>query len=290
MWRWLGLLKSAGLLRWMNVIVRGEQLGRQLRIPVRRGVGLEWLLDGEAWADPIYAALLPAVDGVFVDVGVNLGQSLVRVRLIEPDRAYLGFEPNPQCVAYTEQLLRLNNLGAALIIPAALSDADGEAELLFTRDDPADPSATIIAGYKGSATIRSSRSVPMRSFRSVEAEHAIGRIGILKIDVEGAECEVLRSMRERLANDRPVVLIEILPTGVPPLPIRLQRQQEIESLFAELDYHLHRVRNKPGDQRLEAMHEPIAVHSDQDLANFIALPKEREAQLLPILHAAMRQQ
>ncbi|MBK9175013.1 MAG: FkbM family methyltransferase [Flavobacteriales bacterium] len=274
----------------MNLIVRGEQFGRQLRIPVRRGVGLDWLLDGEAWADPIYTALLPAVDGVFVDVGVNLGQSLVRVRLLEENRAYLGFEPNPHCIAYTERLLRLNDLGPARIIPAALADSDGEADLLFTREDPADPSATIIAGYKGPAAIRSRRRVSMRSFQSVETEQPIGRIGILKIDVEGAECEVLRSMRERLAKDRPVVLIEILPTGVPPLPIRLQRQREIEALFVELDYHLHRVRNKPGDQRLEAMHGPIAVHNDQDLANFIVLPIEREEQLLPLLYEAMSQQ
>lgn len=276
-------------MRWMNLIVRGEQYSRTLRIPLRRGIGLEWLVDGEAWADPVYAALLPAVQGVFVDVGVNLGQSLVRVRLIDPERDYIGFEPNPMCITYTERLLRMNDLGTARIIPVALADTDGEAELLFTRDDPADPSATIIAGYKGKAAIRSSRRVPMRSFKSVETEHPIGRIGIVKIDVEGAEYEVLRSLRNRLVRDRPVVLLEILPTGVPALPMRMQRQQAIETLFAELGYRLHRVRNKAGDQRLEAMHAPIGTHSDQDLANFIVLPAERESLLLPMLQEAMRQ-
>lgn len=289
MWRWLNLLRRVGLLRRMNLVIRGDQLGRRLRIPVRRGVGLEWLLDGEAWADAVYQALLHAVPGVFVDAGVNLGQTLVRVRLLDPGRDYVGFEPNPKCVEYTRQLLALNGLDAARILPVALADADGEADLLFTREDPADPGATIISGYKGSAVIRGSQRVPMRTFRSIETEAPLGPIGILKIDVEGAELEVLRSMRHRIEADRPVVHVEILPTGVPFLPVRLQRQQHVEALFAELGYRLHRVRNKPGNQRIEAMHEPIGVHNDQDLANFIALPAEREALLFPLLQKAFGQ-
>ena len=48
--------------------------------------------------------------GAFIDVGVNLGQTLLKVAAIDPGRAYVGFEPNPACVDYVWKLIETNNL------------------------------------------------------------------------------------------------------------------------------------------------------------------------------------
>lgn len=289
-WYLLRVLERTRFLRFLNMNVRIRLLHRSLRIPIRHGVGLEWLMNNESWANATYRVLLDRFPGVFIDAGVNLGQSLVRMRLLEAERAYLGFEPNPACVEYTHRLLRVNALGDADIIKAALADRDGEVDLLMTRDDVTDPSATIVPGFKGSAPIASRRRVQVMSFGTVERTRPIGRIGILKIDVEGGEREVLLAMRTRLESDRPAVLLEILPTGMPPLEDRLRRQEDVEALFAGLRYRMLRIHDMGAHSHLERMEAPIGTHAEQRLANFVVLPAEREAELFPLLDRAIRQQ
>lgn len=290
MWYLLRVLERTRLLRLLNMNVRIRLLGRSLRIPVRHGVGLEWLMNNESWANATYGVLLDRFPGVFIDAGVNLGQSLVRLRLLEAERAYLGFEPNPACVEYTHRLLRVNALGDADIIKAALADRDGEVDLLMTRDDVTDPSATIVPGFKGSVTIASRRRVMVVSFGAAERTRPIGRIGILKVDVEGGEREVLLALRTRLENDRPAILLEILPSGMPPLEDRLRRQEDVEALLAGLRYRMLRIHDMGARSHLERMEAPIGTHAEQRLANFVVVPAEREAELFPLLDSAIRQQ
>jgi hypothetical protein len=42
-------------------------------------------------------------------------------------------------------------------------------------------------------------------------EHRIGPVGLVKVDVEGSEAEVLGGMAQRLKRDRPSILCEVLP-------------------------------------------------------------------------------
>jgi len=37
-------------------------------------------------------------DGVFIDIGMNLGQTLIKLKCVDPNIRYFGFEPNPGCV------------------------------------------------------------------------------------------------------------------------------------------------------------------------------------------------
>lgn len=288
-WRVLKTLDRVGILKLINLTVAVEQVGLRLKIPIRKGVGLEWLWNGESWADPIYPALLAHFPGSFVDVGVNLGQSLARLRAYDRERDYLGFEPNPACVEYTRRFLNLNKLEQEKIITAALADADGAAQLLLTRDDPTDPGATIVDGFKGAAGIASSVPVAKISFRTVEADHRVGKIGMIKVDVEGAEREVLIAMEHRLRSDRPSILIEILPTGIPAMEERLHRQQDIEAFLDRTGYALLQIHNKAQDSKVELMTRPIGVHADQEISNFIGVPKERLAELQPLLERMYQQ-
>ena len=41
----------------------------------------------------------------FIDVGVNVGQTLLKLKSISSEINYLGFEPNPNCVNYLKNLI-----------------------------------------------------------------------------------------------------------------------------------------------------------------------------------------
>jgi hypothetical protein len=45
-------------------------------------------------------------------------------------------------------------------------------------------------------------------------EHKIGAVSLIKIDVDGHECQVLRGARNLLRRDKPILLMEIMPYGL----------------------------------------------------------------------------
>jgi hypothetical protein len=64
----------------------------------------------EPWMFDLLTRLLPAKPGTFLDVGVNLGQTLLPVKMCEPSRRYVGVESNAQCFAYAERFIEINGL------------------------------------------------------------------------------------------------------------------------------------------------------------------------------------
>ena len=64
--------------------------------------------------------------GVFVDVGANVGQTLFTVLRVDPNRCYLGFEPQIACCHYLQQFIEDNRLMPLIqIFPVALSSKNG---------------------------------------------------------------------------------------------------------------------------------------------------------------------
>lgn len=289
-WGIIRILQRLWLIGLIRFTVRARINGQPLRIPIARGSGISSLVDGEPWATRVYAVLLQRFPGTFIDVGVNVGQTLMRVRTLRPDADYVGFEPNRFCVDYLRRLMRLNPLLEAPIVAAGLSDHDGEATLRMNQDSLSDDSASLVEDFRPGHTVHRSMAVRIIRFETAEREARIGKAGIVKIDVEGSEREVLRSMADRINRDRPAVVLEILPVGRATNTDRLQRQQDVEALFAGIGYRLLRLRNMGAESRLERMTGPIGVHDDQRLANFVVVPQEREGELLPLLEQAMAQQ
>ncbi|MEI2420371.1 FkbM family methyltransferase, partial [Arthrospira platensis SPKY2] len=118
-------------------------------------------------------------------------------------------------------------------------------------------------------------------FDTAERDMRIGLLGLVKIDVEGSEREVLLAMEQRIGRDRPAVVLEILPVWRESNTDRLARQQDVEALFARLDYRMIRIHNKGERSKLEWITGPIGIHQDQDLSNYVVLPAERADALFP---------
>jgi len=248
------------------------------------------LVDNEPWSHRIYAVLLAKFPGTFIDVGVNVGQTLMRIRTMKPGAPYIGFEPNGVCVAYVKRLMQLNPVLEAPLVAAGLSDHDGDATLTMNNDSMSDDGASLVNDFRPGQTVHHRMPVRIMRFETAQREHTIGTAGVVKIDVEGSEREVLRSMQAMIQSERPALVLEILPVGRASNTDRLTRQQDIEALFASLGYRMLRIHNMGEQSRLERMEAPIGIHDDQRLANFVVVPQEREAELLPLLERAVLQQ
>lgn len=194
---------------------------------------------------------LEACPGPFVDVGVNTGQTLLKVLAIDPDRSYFGFEPQIGCCFCVQQFITDNNLTHARIMPIALSDHDGmagmHAEGLF------DEMASL---HKENRTTEA--PVAVRKGDGVLHELGCLEPGLIKIDVEGAELEVLRGLGSTLARVRPILFFEVLPNFTGEDRIRVstdiatentRRASEIWALLTELGYTIRQIDNL-GDENL----------------------------------------
>jgi FkbM family methyltransferase len=92
--------------------------------------------------------LLRRIPGGLLDVGANLGQTLVKYRAAEPERPYVGFEPNPFCTHYLRELNRVNRFNAQFI-PVGLGDRTDLIRFSSFSDSPADPMATTVPKFRG---------------------------------------------------------------------------------------------------------------------------------------------
>jgi FkbM family methyltransferase len=289
-WTALRLLRRTGLLKRVSFTVKARMEGIVVRIPLRKGLGFQALAVSEPWGHSIFSALMKAFPGTVVDVGVNLGQTLIRVRGIDPDRMYIGFEPNPTCVFYSRMLASMNKFNDCPIVPVGLSTEDGIVDLVMNNDDLTDPAASIVQNFRPGKPIVHRIPVAVMRFTTAARDMRIGQLGLVKIDVEGSEREVLLAMEERLGHDRPAVVMEILPAGQESNTDRLTRQQDVQALFSRLNYRMLRIHNKGDRSKLEHITGPIGIHKDQDLANFVVLPAERAEELFPTLEKALLQQ
>jgi FkbM family methyltransferase len=240
--------------------------GREFVIPIINGRKTYAM---EPWMADVIRLLFSHKTGAFIDVGVNLGQTLLKVAAIDPERQYLGFEPNPTCVDYVWKLIEKNHLDYT-VIPAGVGDQTTVGNLHLFRNEDTDSSASTVSNFR--PTEVASRPVLLIDADSLPDGTIPAQVAVVKIDVEGGELEVMRGLRPVLERSRPFIVVEILPASNPE---RLARQDAIEALMKELDYSISRIARTP-DQRLERL-VPIdtcGVQTDLSCCDYVLAPRE----------------
>ena len=214
-------------------VMRVTHAGREINVPVVRGVGLVHRQVMEPHLGTSLRASLALRSGTFVDVGAHLGETLIKVLVYGSGHAYLGFEPNMRAAAYVQTLLAANPIQPGRVVAAALSDRCGVAELRLRNG--LDDSASIVEGFRpeGEYTVR--QLTP--TLKGDVAIDAVGPVSVLKIDVEGAELEVLRGCEQLIARERPVILCEILPLLDPSNELTRFRQDRADAVVEFVRRH-----------------------------------------------------
>ncbi|MBK7083777.1 MAG: FkbM family methyltransferase [Flavobacteriales bacterium] len=233
-----------GLLKRMVFELPLRLSGKRLLIPMVRGVGEGHLVSPEPFMDLLIAKLVPLFPGVFLDVGVNIGQTLIKVKCAFPDQEYVGFEPNATCVDYVRRLVGRNGLTSVRLVPAGLADRDGSASLVLPSGDADDSSATLLKDLREPGAGQREVTVDLITWTAAERAQPIGTLGVVKIDVEGSELFVLQQLEPRLRQDRPITIVEVLPTYEPPDPERAARNALIEAICQRCDLRIHRIHKK----------------------------------------------
>jgi FkbM family methyltransferase len=172
------------------------------------------------------AVLSARPDGVFLDVGANVGLFSVLAASLS-DWRVVGFEPTPRLAAGARQICRSNSLDVRLE-ELALGRETGAAT--FYLSDVSDCSNSLAAGFRPAT---STLVVPVE--RLDEWAARTGCVpDLIKIDTETTEPDVLAGGREVLRRDRPWLLCEVLPG---------HRTQELIDELAPLGYSWYHIQD-----------------------------------------------
>ena len=218
--------------------------GHSIKVPVWAGVGRANRDRHEIHVSAVLERLHQRRTGtLLVDIGVNIGQTLIKHFLIVgPEGRYFGFEPNVRSMSYVDELIACNGLKHAQVIPVGLGSSVRLADFFTSTSTSTDPAASINTAFRDPSFYGAKKLVPI-----FEADTVLEVLGvneqyfIVKIDVEGAELEVVQGMRKTLEKLRPFVIMEILPPtnfsdGVN--KYRLDQAAAIKTFMAEQGYNL----------------------------------------------------
>lgn len=144
---------------------------------------------------------------IIVDLGANIGLALLDFRLRFPRARLIGIEPDP--IAFNT--LRLNTAGDpnTQILPIAAASVDGVRRFYSSSE-------SVVSGFSRSRTFQRAIPVCTKSLDSIMEDMDLRKIDVLKIDVEGAEEEILGSSK-RLSDVQ--VIIGELHTQALTMPV-----------------------------------------------------------------------
>jgi FkbM family methyltransferase len=274
------ILNRLNLLRRVNSSSKIKINSRIMKIPLLNGLGFDNLQMTELWLNSIISKILAYKAGAFIDVGVNLGQTLLKVKSADTSREYYGFEPNPMCYHYAMELVKLNNLKGCNLIPVGLFHRPSLLKLFLNANT--DSAACLVDGFRDSKSYKSYLYVPVFEGDYMLRLFNIDSVSLLKIDVEGGELEVIRGLRKTISKYYPYILCEILPVYDESTDVgafRKRRQDELEEIIREEGYIIHRILRSGEIVRIES----IGTHSDLSLCEYLFVHKSAKEKTLEFL-------
>jgi FkbM family methyltransferase len=280
-----GALFCAKVLRKLGFIQRGwlESLnfrlvknlnGKRFIIPIIKNIGWTNIFSHDPWMYQLMTKILPERSGAFMDIGANIGQTLMKLKSVDSTIPYWGFEPNPVCQFYLKELIAFNRFGSVSLVPAGLSDKGGLAELNFYSSNPDDATASVINNLRPGAVVTGIDHVYLATLDELMAAIR-SKVSLIKIDVEGAELEVLKGSLSVIRRDRPLILIEVLPAYCAENRVRIDRQAELEQLIRGESYLIYLL-VKDRESNLKEIRRITTIGIMTDIADidFLLVPEE----------------
>jgi FkbM family methyltransferase len=197
-----------------------------------------------------------------IDVGGHIGFFTMQMAAaVGPDGRVYAFEPLDANASLLERSIAENGFGDRVRFRrAAVGAAPGTATLTFPAETLNSGGAYLLKDGSAPLAGNQKKEVPVVALDALELRRPVR---FIKMDVEGAEPQVLRGAVRILTEDKPVILSELHPT-------QLERASgvsagEFLAQIAALGYRAHRIEH-------DAIGAPIDRAPDDALVSVVLTP------------------
>jgi len=147
-----------------------------------------------------------AVGGVFYDIGANVGFfTVIGARLVGAAGRVYAFEPVPENAAAVRRNVQLNAFQNVVVLEKAVSRMGGQGELWVAEYSGGSALATAVPPPDTVGTML----VDLVAIDDLVAQKELEPPAVVKIDVEGAELDVLKGMTKTIQAYKPSLIYEI---------------------------------------------------------------------------------
>lgn len=273
--------------RWLGILIRAPRRCFGLSdIVAARRQGIDWLLDLNEGIDLSiyvlgafeprtinqYAAVLKP-GAVVIDIGANIGaHTLPLAKLVGADGHVYAFEPTLYAYAKLQKNLEQN---------ADLAKRVTALHCYLVRQAGSAVPDTVYSSWPldgggGLHALHGGRSMPTGDAAAVTLDDFVTQMGLsnidlIKLDVDGAEAEVLAGARKTIAQFRPPLLVEFAPQE------HEERDAfgEMVSFLASMNYTFHDFqRERVLSGELNVLREEVKIGYS---INVLCLPKRGRA-------------
>ena len=223
-----------------------------------------------------YRRFAPA-GSMAVDIGAHIGDTTVPMALaVGREGLTLAFDPNPYVFRVLTENASLNaDKTNILPVNCAISVEEGEfyynsSEATFNNGGISESEKSRHGKYRLSEKVR---GINLSAYLRAEHEDRLAGFSLVKVDTEGYDLEIIRSLRSLLSERRPCVIAECFKG------LGKQERYELFDLFDDLGYGVYRVREFSTDSLLEKVmrREDMKKWSHFD---FCAVPAERSDEIV----------
>jgi FkbM family methyltransferase len=138
-------------------------------------------------------------NSIFIDVGAHIGKySLLLARRA---KLVVAIEPDPISFSALKRAIMINKLRKIVALNIAVSDTDGQCFFYMHR-------WSVVSSIKVSQGSFKTILVKSMTLDSI-AKTLKTRIDVIKIDVEGAEVEVIKGAKNLLTQHKPKLVMEV---------------------------------------------------------------------------------
>lgn len=199
---------------------------------------------------------------IVVDIGANLGITAAYALLcVKRKGTVYCFEPVNYLYKTLENFSRLNPGYNIKVQHEALADYIGKTEINVTKP-PQIAGHTLSTEFANIQIILNKQPVNVITFDSFAINNnLIGKIKLVKMDVEGFELDVFRGMAKFLSSKSlPIILFEIVPSNI---SLRNQTAEDFKKILSD-KYYFYNLQN---------LRREINLRDLKIRTNVVCLPK-----------------
>ncbi len=148
-------------------------------------------------------------DGIFIDVGANIGYHSLYIASLSPKAECIAFEPHPKIFEQLSTNAGLNHFNHLVTHNVAVGDFCGNTKINLTNDSSYNRGLSTILNDESLENESHQVNVKISTLDEFLNHDQKNRINVMKIDTQGYEYQVLKGALDIIYRSRPIILLEI---------------------------------------------------------------------------------